>query len=186
MSLKAMDLFEAYTQNKMPLDEGYIVSSFFKPESTYSIYEVVSYSAVKDIYAAGNGITFQTNGKKMYVLVEPPSYPQKMIEPYCRPQDFLVPLRFSEANLITAKNQSRIYFNKEPQQAISAFTIVRPEGMNFAFLFYSRPDVFQSMELFFSKTLSQEAGITQVDAAKAAKAIAELCSKTLTWPKDQE
>ncbi len=186
MALKAMDLFEAYSQNKMPLDEGYIVSSFFKAESTYSIYEIVSYSAVKDIYTAGNGITFQTNGKKMHVLVEPPTYPQKMIEPYCRPQDFLVPLRFNESNIITAKNQSRIMFNKEPQQAISAFTIVRPEGMNFAFLFYSRPDVFQSMELFFSKTLHQEAGITQVDAAKAAKAIAELCANTLTWPKDRE
>ncbi len=186
MALKAMDLFEAYTQNQMPLDEGYIVSSFFKSDSSYSIYEIVSYSAVKDIYAAGNGITFQTNGKKVYVLVEPPTYPQKMIEPYCRPQDFLVPLRFSEANIITAKNQSRIMFNKEPQQAISAFTVVRPEGMNFAFLFYSRPDVFQSMELFFSKTLHQEAGINQIDAAKAAKAIAELCSKTLTWPKDEE
>jgi len=41
------------------------------------------------------------------------------------------------------------------------------------------------MELFFSKTLSKEAGIAQADAAKAAKAIAELCSKTLTWPKDE-
>jgi hypothetical protein len=53
MSLKAMDLFEAYVQNKLPMDEGYIVTSYFKPESTYSIYEIVSYSAVKDIYASG-------------------------------------------------------------------------------------------------------------------------------------
>jgi hypothetical protein len=61
---------------------------------------------------------------------------------------------------------------------------LRPEGLNFAFLFYSLPDVFSSMELFFAKTLSKEAGIAQNDAAKAAKAIAELCSRTLTWPKE--
>ncbi len=185
MALKAMDLFEAYMQNQLPMDEGYIVSSFFKPESTYSIYEIVSYSAVKDIYAAGNGITFQTNGKKMYVLVEPANYSQKAIEPYCRSQEFLVPFRFSEVEIITAKNQSKIMFNKEAQQAISAFTVLKPEGINFAFLFYSREDVFQSMELFFSKTLNQEAGVSQLDAQKAAQHIAQLCSRNLTWPKDQ-
>lgn len=186
MAIKAMDLFEAYAQNQLPMDEGYIVSSFFKPETTYSIYEVVSYSAIKDIYATGNGITFHTNGKKLFVLVEPPTFPQKSMEPYCRAQDFLVPFRFSEANIITAKNQSRIIFSKEPQQAISAFTVVRPEGMDFAFLFYALPDAFLSIEKFFSKTLNQEAGVSQVDAQKAAKEIGELCARSLTWPKDQE
>jgi len=186
MSLKAMDLFEAYEQNKLPMDEGYIVSSFFKPETTYSIYEIVSYSAIKDIYATGNGITFQTNGKKLFVLVEPATYPQKSMEPYCRTQDDQVPLRFSESTIITAKNQSRILFSKEPQQAISAFTVVKPQGMDFAFLFYSLPDVFESIEKFFAKTLNQEAGASQLDAQKAAKEIGELCARTLTWPKDRE
>ncbi len=186
MALKAMDLFEAYKQNKLPLDEGYIVTSYFKQESSYSIYEIVSYSAVKDIYASGNGITFQTNGKKLFVLVEPSSYNHKTIEPYCRAESFQIPLRFSEANIITARNQSKIIFNKEPQQAISAFTILRPEGINFAFIFFKQPGVFDSIELFFSKTLSAEAGIPQADAAKAAKAIGQLAAEKLTWPKDRE
>lgn len=184
MALKAMDLFEAYEQNKLPMDEGYIVSSFFKPDTSYSIYEIVSYSAIKDIYATGNGITFQTNGKKLFVLVEPATYPHKSMEPYCRAQDFLVPLRFSEANILTAKNQSIIMYSKEPQQAMSAFTVVKPEGMDFAFLFYSMPGVFDSMNKFFAKTLNREAGVSQIDAVKAAKEISELCAKTLTWPKD--
>ncbi|ULQ59467.1 hypothetical protein K7I13_13470 [Brucepastera parasyntrophica] len=149
--LKAMDLFEAYTQNKLPMDEGYIVTSFFREDSSYSIYEIVSYSAVKDIFSSGDSITFQTNGKKIYILVEPPSYPQKAMEPYCRPREFMVPFRFSETNSIVAKNQSRIFYNKEPQQAITAFTVLRPEGVNFAFLFFTRDDVFQSMELFSQK-----------------------------------
>ncbi len=75
-------------------------------------------------------------------------------------------------------------FSKEPQQAMSAFTVVKPEGMDFAFLFYSLPDVFASMEKFFSKTLNREAGVSQNDAVKAAKEISELCEKSLTWPKD--
>ncbi|HNY16345.1 MAG TPA: hypothetical protein PK542_07865 [Treponemataceae bacterium] len=186
MAVKAMDLFEAYTQNKLPLDEGYIVTSFFKSDSSYSIYEIVSYSAVKDIYVSGNGITFQTNGKKLYVLVEPPTYNHRTIEPYCRAEGFQIPLRFSEANIITAKNQAKIIYNKEAQQAISAFTILKPEGINFAFIFFSLPGVFDSIELFFSKTLHAEAGLPQVDAAKAAKAIGKLASETLTWPKDRE
>lgn len=187
MSLKAMDLFEAYHQKKLPYDEGYIVSSFFKHNSTYSIYEIVSYSAVKDIYTSGDSsITFQTSGKKIYVLVEPSTYRHKTMEPYCRAQDFLVPLRFSEANIITTKNQSRIIFNKEPQQAISAFTVLKPEGINFAFLFYSNDTVFDSINSFFGKTLNQEARIPQADAIKAAAEISDLCKRTLTWPKDQE
>ena len=184
MALKAMDLFEAYSQNKLPMDEGYIVSSFFKRESAYCIYEIVSYSTVKDFYTSTDSITFQTNGKKIYVLVEPSNYTHKTIEPYCRSQDYQIPLRFSEATIITAKNQTKIMFNKEPQQAISAFTVLKPEGINFAFLFYSRPDVFESIEMFFAKTLNKEAGVPQADAVKAAKEIGALCSKTLTWPKD--
>ena len=184
MALKAMDLFEAYTQNKLPMDEGYIVSSFFKQETSYSIYEVVSYSTIKDIYMSGNGLTFQTNGKKIFVLVEPSTYSHKAIEPYCRSQDYQVPLRFSEANVITTKNQSTVIYNKEPQDALSAFTVMKPEGINFSFLFYPLPDVFQSIEKFFSKTLNQEAGVPQADALKISKNLGEICAAKLTWPKE--
>jgi len=186
MAIKAMDLFEAYSQNKLPLDEGYIVSSFFKNDSAYSIYEVVSYSAVKDFYASGDSITFQTNGKKIYILIEPATYAHRSTEPYCRTKEDQIPLRFSEAIVLTTKSQARIIYNKEPMQAISAFTVFKPTGMNFAFLFYTMPDVFESMNKFFAKTFSQEAGISQIDSVKAAKAISDLCAQTLTWPKDRE
>lgn len=83
-NLKAIDLFEAYAQNKLPMDEGYIVSSFFKEDSAYSVYEIISYSTVKDIYMTGDGLTFQTNGKKLFLLVEPPNFPHKSTEPVFR------------------------------------------------------------------------------------------------------
>lgn len=183
-NLKAIDLFEAYAQNKLPMDEGYIVSSFFKEDSAYSVYEIISYSTVKDIYMTGDGLTFQTNGKKLFLLVEPPNFPHKATEPVFRDKNFQVPLRFKESNIYTAKNQSTIIYSKTPQESISAFTVVKPVGINFAFLFYSLPDTFKSIELFFEKTLNQEAVIPVDDAKKAAKDFAALCEKVLTWPKE--
>ena len=61
MATKALDLFQAFKDGKLPKDEGYIVSSFFSERSKYSIYEIVAYSGVKSIYATAEGITFQTD-----------------------------------------------------------------------------------------------------------------------------
>ena len=185
-TLRAMDLFESYAKQKLPMDQGYIVSSFFKEDSAYSIYEIVSYATLKDIYLSGNGLTFQTNGKKLFLFVEPENYPHKSMEPYCRERDYQVPLRFKDSNIITAKNQSKIIFSKEPQDALSAFTVVKPTGINFAFLFYPLPDVFKSIEMFFEQTLHKEAGIPLRDAKNVAKEFALLSSKVLTWPNLEE
>ena len=64
MAEKALDLFQAYNEGKLPKEGGYIVSSFFNNTSTYSIYEVVAYNGVKSIYASEEGLTFQTDGNK--------------------------------------------------------------------------------------------------------------------------
>jgi hypothetical protein len=69
MAVKAMDLFEAYNQDKLPKDKAYIVSSFIHGASGYSRYEVISYSGVKDIFPEGDGLTFQSSGKKMHILI---------------------------------------------------------------------------------------------------------------------
>lgn len=185
-TVRAMDLFEAYAKQKLPMDHGYIVSSFFKDDSAYSIYEIVSYATLKDIYLTSNGLTFQTNGKKIFLFVEPENYSHKAVEPYCRERDFQVPLRFKDSNIIVAKNQAKIIFSKQPQEALSAFTVVKPTGVNFAFLFYPLPDVFTSLELFFQQTLNKEAGIPLRDSKAAAKEIALLSSKVLTWPNLEE
>jgi len=34
MAIKALDLFQAYSQNNLPKEGGYIVSSFFNKNST--------------------------------------------------------------------------------------------------------------------------------------------------------
>jgi hypothetical protein len=179
MPLKAMDLFEAYSSNKLPKDEGYVVSSFFSANSTYSIYEIVSYTGVKSIYVTDTGLTFQTNGKKLHVLVEPASYPNKAIEPYVRANNEQIPLRFNELEILTTKNQSKIMIGKKAMMSFSSFTILKPTGINFALVFYRMPDMFDTMALFFEKTLNREAGIPQQDAKKSAKRIAATIEQTM-------
>lgn len=85
MGVKAMDLYTAYKENMLPKDEGYVVSGFFMTDTPYSIIEIISYSEVKNFYSSGDSITFQSNGKKIYILVEPTTYTQKAQEPYVRP-----------------------------------------------------------------------------------------------------
>jgi hypothetical protein len=181
MAVKAMDLFDAYRQDQLPKDEGYVISSFFNSSSAYSIYEIVSYSGVKSIYLTDTGLTFQTNGKKIHILIEPASYPNKAIEPYVRSNTEQIPLRFSELEQITAKNQSKIMIAKEPIVSFSSFTILKPSGVNFALVFYNRPDLFATLQQFFEKTFNREAGIPQADAKKGAKRVVEILETTMNF-----
>ncbi len=181
MAIKALDLFQAYSQNKLPKEGGYIISSFFSDNSTYSKYEIVAYNGVKSLYLSEDGLTFQTDGNKLFVLVEPPNYPRKYIEPFRRDSKEQIPHRFSELEILTAKNQTKIMISKEPIIAYSAFTILKPRGMDFSFIFYNLPDVFDTIKIFFTKTLNREAKVPQSDAEKAAEAIIRGLKKFNIW-----
>ncbi|MBA7590933.1 hypothetical protein ES708_33077 [subsurface metagenome] len=61
--------------------------------------------------------------------------------------------------------------SKEPIITYSAFTVLKPKGINFAFIFYNLDDVLVSIATFFEKTLNKEANVPQADAAKAAQLI---------------
>jgi hypothetical protein len=184
MPTKAMDLFEAYAQDKLPKDEGYIVSSFFSLNSAYSKYEIVSYSGVKSIYLNEDGLTFQTNGKKLHVLIEPANYPNKAIEPYVRTMIDQIPLRFSELEQVIAKNQTKIMIAKKPIFAFSSFTILKPSGINFSLVFYHLPDLDSTLAMFFEKTFNKEAGVPMADSKKAALKTMEIVKKTMNFVGD--
>lgn len=171
MEIKALDLFQAYSENKLPKDGGFIVSSFLAETSPYSIYEIVGYSSVKNIYLADDGLTFQSDGNKLFVLVEPVTYPKKYIEPFRRDSREKIPHRFAELDIISTKDQSKIMVSKEPIMSYSSFTIMRPTGLNFSFVFFNRPDVADSLKLFFEKTLNKESNVPRGDATNGAKAI---------------
>ena len=181
MSVKAMDLFDAYQKSALPKDEGYLVSSFFSTHTAYSRYEIVSYANVKSIYPQDEGLTFQTDGKKLCVLCEPSNYHQKGIEPYVRSSGEQIPYRFNELDVHTCKNQTKIYYAKKSIITYGSFTVMRPTGMNFAFVFYKLPDMFDSMGLFFEKTFNKEAGVPLTDAKKVAAQVMDKVKTTMAW-----
>jgi hypothetical protein len=181
MAARAMELFKAYAEEKLPKLGGYIVSSFFQETSAYARYEIVAYNNVKALYPTGEGLTFQAVGNKLFILSEPTNYTKKHMEPYTRDTEFQVPHRFNELEVITAKNQTRVMVSKTPVMTYSSFTILKPVGDNFAFIFYNLPDVLQTIESFFQKTLNIEAGVPKADAAKAARMIVQGLTKFTIW-----
>jgi hypothetical protein len=181
MSAKALDLFQAYTQGKLDKEGGYIVSSFFDTKSTYSRYEVVAYAGVKNIYLGEDGLTFQTDGNKLHILVEPANYSRKHLEPVSRDKYESIPHRFNELNIYTSKNQSKIMVSKEPVITYSSFTILKPTGMNFSLIFYNLEDVKDTLQFFFEQTLNREAGIPKIDAKKAAVMVIDGVKKFGVW-----
>jgi hypothetical protein len=178
---KVMNLFDAFTGNKLPKDQGYIVSSFINAHTGYAIYEVLSYSGVKAIYTEGPGLTFQSQGKKLHALIEPASYAHKGMEPYLREKADQIPLRFTELKKSITRNQSTIYFAHNPIESLSSFTIARPQGLNISFVFYNRPDLYVTLAKFFEQSFVNDVGIPMNDAKKNSLEIAAIVKKTMNF-----
>jgi len=181
---KVLNLFDAYTSDQLPKDQGYIVSSFIDGNTGYAIYEVISYSGVKAIYPDGAGLTFQSQGRKLHVLIEPASYPHKSIEPYLREKADQIPLRFKEVEKLTAKNQSTIYYAKKPVESLSSFTITRPKGFNVAFVFYNHANIYTTLSKFFEQSFTNDAGLPMIDARKGAAGITAIVKKFMNFKGD--
>jgi len=176
---KYRNLFDAFVQGKLPFAQGYIVSSFLSEKNAYSIYEIVSYAGVKEIFPAGTGLTFVAGGKKLYVLVEHDTYQVKYLDPVNRAQGESIPKRFNELEILTAKNQTKIMVAKEPNEITGSFTILKPASLNFAVIFYQLPEVYQTLASFFEDSLNRQRKVPQSDAKKAGKLIADTVEKTM-------
>ena len=175
--VKYRNLFDAFAQGKLPFSHGYIVSSFFSENSAYSIYEIVSYSGVKEIFVTETGLQFITGGKKLYVLVEQDTYPLKYQEPVSRRDGERIPKRFSELEIIKARNQYQVMVAKEPNETYGSFTVLKPMGQNFAVVLYQLPDVYQTLTTFFEESLNKQRKVPQSDAKTAAALIATKVEK---------
>jgi len=178
---KVLNLFEAYSSDKLPKDQGYIISSFINGNTGYSIYEVISYSGVKAIYPDSGGLTFQSQGKKLHVLIEPASYPNKSIEPYLREKSDQIPLRFKELEKFITKTQTTVYYAKKPIESLSSFTVTLPAGLNIAFVFYNKPDIYVTMAKFFEQSFTNDARLPMADARKGGEDIAMIIKKTMNF-----
>ncbi|MDR0315384.1 MAG: hypothetical protein LBH97_00625 [Treponema sp.] len=165
----------------MPRNSGYIVSSFFKEGSTYSVYEIVSYSDVKEITSVGNGLQFTAKSKKLCVLVEPPAYTEKHVEPLNRKEGESIPYSESELEIIKGIDQTRIMVSREPKEGPGSFTVLKPAGSGFSVVFNALPDIHQKLSAFFKYSLNLERRIPLWDAEKAAQLISRTVEKTLSF-----
>ncbi|MCK5249901.1 MAG: transposase, partial [Spirochaetaceae bacterium] len=88
---KILDLFEAYSSGELPREGGFVITELLDDSSRYAIYEVISYGNVKSIYNIDEGIMFQADGRKLYVLFEPLNYSAKHVEPAYRDDSHRIP-----------------------------------------------------------------------------------------------
>jgi hypothetical protein len=123
------------------------------------------------------GLQFITGGKKLYILVEPDSYQIKYQEPVSRAEGEKIPKRFNELEIITAKNQTKIMIAKEPNESYGSFTILKPTGINFAVVFYNRPDMYNALTEFFTETLNRQRRVPEHDAKLAAQVVTNILKK---------
>ena len=178
---KAMSLQKAYDTNQVPFDGAFIISSFFKGQSYYSIYEVTAYKNVKDVYNSPDGLTFKTDGSRTHLLVEPASYNEKYTEPAMRDAQSMIPYRFSECTVLTGKRMERIIIPKAPTMLYSSFTILNNDGDNYSFLFLPSPDVYLAIKKFFQDALYNDTGMRKDDCIKASDAIMETIKQFTIW-----
>ena len=178
--LRYMDLYDAFTQGKLPHDKGYVVSGFFNDNSAYSIYEIVSYSYAKEIFPSDEGLTFVSSAKKLYILVEPAAYSFKYLEPASRKQGENIDKHFSELEKITAKNQTSIFIAKEPNETGGSFTVLKPAGKNYARIVFFNDEVISTIKELFELSFTKDAGIPQIDARNAAALISSTVNKQMS------
>jgi hypothetical protein len=168
------ELFRAYFNSELPFEGGYILTSLFDENSTYSRYEITSYNNVKDIYPSSGNLVFQADGKKLFVLVEPANYPRKYTEPSLRESTYKIPYRSSEVHTLTSRRQDRIMIGKKPVITYTSFTVLKPTGDNFAYIFFDTRDLVTALHKFFIDTLWKDANVPKVDSEKAAGIIRDL------------
>jgi hypothetical protein len=161
------------------MNGGYIVSAFFEEKSMYSKFEMISYSNVKDIYLAEEGITFQADGQKIFWLVEPSSYTGKATEPTYRNDYEKIPYRMNEVEIFTTKRQDRVLIGKKPVYSFTSFTVMKSRGQNYSYVFFMGSDIRPTMKNYFTKSLYEEAGVPRSDAAVVAKYLIELFEKII-------
>ncbi len=182
MPLRARDLFEAYQDNKLPKEAGVVLSSSLQEDSPYCRYELIAYRDVRALYLSEDGLTFQTDGNKLFILAEPPAWPWKSVEPFRREAPYQIPHRFSELDILDARSGARVMISREPILTYSAFTVPRPRGIDFAFLFYILPDMLATIDGFVAKTLNDEAQIPLADAEEAARRAVAVLKRCAIWP----
>ncbi len=178
---KATSLLKAYMTETIPPNGGFIVSAFFQPGSSYSIYEITAYRNVKDIYRTTEGLTFKTDGNRTHLMVEPASFIKKHIEPVNRETGLSIPYRFNEMEIIKGNKSEKIMIPQEPMMLYSSFTVLEQDKDYFAFIFHPTQDVYIALRKFIADSLYNDSNLNKKDAMEAAKMVLETIKKFTVW-----
>ncbi len=174
---KFLPTFDAYKAGKLPNQQGFILSIFYHHSSTFTRYELVSFGNVKDIYQSDEGLVFQAEGRKLYILVEPAGWPNKHIEPAYRSDSERIPYRFKEVIAFTTNRQDKVYIGRDPVVTYTSFTVVNPTGHDVSYVFYPIDDVKATMLEFLRLSLWKQARVPQSDARRLLEPIGGVIDK---------
>ena len=176
---KILDLFEAYKSSELPRDGGFIITELLDDSSRYARYEVISYGNVKDIYQIEEGIMFQADGRKLFVLFEPLNYSAKHVEPTFRDESHRIPYRLNELDVFSTKRQEKLMIAKEPVETYSSFTIANETGFHTSYVVYKDDSTSRTILGFFEQSLWKTLNISRSDARNACEIISAPLEKVM-------
>ncbi len=158
MALKWTELFEGLQKDIIPFDgTGYILAAHFDPYSQYTRIETIAFKNLKKFEPNENGITFYSDGFKIYIMYEPATYQFRFQEPYLRQDGESIPLRFSELEKIELPNHAKVFISREPNMSFGSFNIERPSTGNFVYFFYDdNGSAGPNLNVFLTKVLQDD------------------------------
>jgi len=180
-SFAALHLFDAFKRNRLPKYGGFIVCIRFTQETGYTVFEIIGYQNMQDIYPDGDTLIFKSVGCKLYAIVEPSGYLLKSVEPPNRPSEQMIPYRFSELLRITTKRFQNVLIGRKPVFMPTSFSVFKPSGDDLAVLFYDQADVYANIQDFLIMIMRDRLGLPIPDSRKAAEAIAKGIREFRLW-----
>jgi len=180
---KAVSLIKAYLNEEIPSEGGFIITAFFDAGSVYTIYEVTAYRNVKDIFRTDEGVTFKTDGNRTHLLIEPPTFPKKHIDPVNRDDGQSIPYRHTELNKIKCKKNETAMVGMEPQLLYSSFTILEGKRDYFSFVFFPTKDVYVAIKKFMADSLYNDCNLSKNESMEISEALLETIKKFTIWDK---
>lgn len=160
---KIIELFEGLSEGVIPFDgTGYILNTQFARDSNYTKIEIIAFKNVKNILPTGDGVIFQSDGYKTFLIYEPKTYQRRFLEPYLREDREKVPLRWNEVEVINLANHDRIILSKAPYLSYGSFTVDKPESGSFVYYIYQDDNVYEGIETFIGNILHKDLKVPKV------------------------
>ncbi len=161
----AVDLYQGLTDESIPLHGGggFIFNARFATDSNYAIFETITFRNVRNIVMTDQGVTFYSDGNRVFVLYEPKNYVRRHIEPYLREDKERIPQRFSESLVYSLPGGDRLLFSRKPYFSRGSFTVENPEAGAIVQYFYDRPDAERHIATQLGEILHRDFGILQRD-----------------------